>query len=382
MIRLGIIGMGNIGRHHTKILQDQKISRCALTSVCDNNPEKILPFRESGLKLFTDSGALINSGEVDAVIIGTPHYSHTTIGIEALKKGLHVLVEKPISVHKADCERLIGAHKDKSRIFAVMFNLRTDPHYQEIRRMIREGELGPLQRTSWIITEWFRPEVYYASGGWRATWKGEGGGVLLNQCPHTLDLWQWLVGMPKRIRSFCAFGKYHNIEVEDEVTAYMEYENGATGIFTGSTGETPGTNRLEIAGDLGKMVCENDKILFTRNETPTSVFNKTTKEAFGRPGAETGEISIEGKGGQHAEIIQNFVNAILDGAPLIARAEEGLASVELANAMIFSTLVNRTVDLPLDGAEYEKLLQKLISDSKFIKQTVKTEEKDMSKSFL
>lgn len=382
MIRLGIIGMGNIGKHHYKILQDQKISRCTLTAVCDINQERLLPFKESGLKLFSESNALIHSGEVDAIIIGTPHYSHTTIGIEALNKGLHVLVEKPISVHKADCERLIAAHKDKSRIFAVMFNQRTDPHYQKIRQMIKNGELGPLQRASWIITEWFRSEHYYASGGWRATWKGEGGGVLLNQCPHTLDLWQWLLGMPKRMRAFCSFGKYHNIEVEDEVTAYMEYENGATGIFVGSTGEAPGTNRLEIAGDKGKLVCEHGKILFTRNETPTSVYNKTTKEGFGRPKSDTEEILVEGGGGQHAEIIQNFVNAILDGVPLLANAEEGIHSVELANVMIYSTLMNRNVEFPLNGADYENLLQKLISDSKFTKKTVSTEEKDMSKSFL
>ncbi|MBN1900113.1 Gfo/Idh/MocA family oxidoreductase, partial [Candidatus Sumerlaeota bacterium] len=378
----GLIGMGNIGKHHYNILQGKKISRCVLTAICDNHPERLVPYQDTGLKLFNESSALIHSGEVDAVIIGTPHYSHTSIGIEALKKGLHTLVEKPISVHKADCERLIAAHKDKSRVFAVMFNQRTDPHYQEIRKMILNGDLGPLQRASWIITEWFRPEVYYASGTWRATWKGEGGGALLNQCPHTLDMWQWLLGMPIRMRAFCSFGKYHKIEVEDEVTAYMEYENGATGIFIGSTGETPGSNRLEIAGDKGKLVYEHNKILFTRNETPTSVFNKTTKEAFGRPKAETIEIHVEGNGGQHAEVIQRFVDAILDGAPLLSRGEEGLASVELANAMIYSSVMNRTIDIPIDSAEYEKLLNKLIAESKFVKQTAESEKTDMSKSFL
>lgn len=382
MIRFGIIGMGNIGQHHKKIFQDKKVTRCEMTAVCDTNPEKLERLKESGLTLFADSSQLIHSGMVDAVIIGTPHYSHTTIGIEALNSGLHVLVEKPISVHKADCERLLAAHKDKTRIFAAMFNLRTDPHYIQIKKMIRNGELGPIQRMNWIITEWFRTEAYYASGGWRATWKGEGGGVLLNQCPHILDLIQWFFGMPQKIRAFCALGKFHNIEVEDDVAAYMEYKNGATGVFIGSTGEAPGTNRLEIAGDRGKLVCENDIITFIRNEIPTREFCQTSNEAFGRPGVWNIEIPVQGKGGQHAEIIQNFVDAILDGVPLIAPAEEGIHSVELANAMLQSSLTQSTVDLPLDGKTFEAMLHKLIAESKFKKKTADAKEQDMKKSFL
>ena len=380
-VRLGIIGLGNIGRVHARYLLEGKVRRCQLTAVADVQPERLAPFAD--LKTFTHSEDLVRSGAVDAVLIATPHYSHTTIGIDALQQGLHVLVEKPISVHKADAERLIAAHTNKEQVFAAMFMQRTAPHYREIKRLISEGELGEIRRTNWIITDWFRTEVYYASGGWRATWKGEGGGVLLNQCPHNLDLFQWLCGMPKRVRAFAGLGKCHNIEVEDEVTAYLEYSSGATGVFVASTGEAPGTNRLEIAGDRGKLVLEEGAITFWRTEVPVSRFLKDCPESFAKPEVSKVEIPVEGEGGQHAAITQNFVDAILDGAPLIAPAEEGIRSVELANAMLYSHFTGQTVELPLDAVAYERLLQELIANSRFEKRATGTSEApaDMAKSF-
>jgi len=380
MIRIGIIGMGNMGRFHTNLIR-QGIPGCRLAAVCDDDPERLEPFQEDSLKTFSSSSELIRSGEVDAVIVATPHYSHTTIGIDALSSGLHVLMEKPISVHKADCERLLAGHKDSSLVFAAVFNMRTDPHFIRIKRMIDSGDLGTIQRISWIITEWFRTEAYYSSGGWRATWKGEGGGVLLNQCPHNLDLWQWFFGMPTSLRAFCSMGKYHNIEVEDEVTAYMEFEGGATGVFVASTGEAPGTNRLEITGDNGKLVYEQGRISFTRNEIPTSTFSRTTEELFGKPPVWNVEIPVDGAGEQHAGIIRNFIEAICSGAGLIAPAKEGIHSVELANAMIYSSLKDETVHFPLDAGKYDELLKQLISESKFEKETGKTGGGDMEKSF-
>ena len=233
MVRMGIIGVGGMGRYHASLIRENELPRCRLTAVSDTDSRALEKW--DGVKTFADSRELIRSGEVDAVLIATPHYAHTTIGIDALEQGLHVLVEKPISAHKNDCEKLIAAHTDKRLVFAAMFNQRTDPHYNRIKKLIDDGELGALQRVNWIITEWFRTEAYYASDKWRATWKGEGGGVLLNQCPHNLDVWQWICGVPKRVRAFCAFGKYHDIEVEDDVTAYVEYENGATGHFITTT---------------------------------------------------------------------------------------------------------------------------------------------------
>jgi predicted dehydrogenase len=293
-----------------------------------------------------------------------------------------VLVEKPISVHKADCERLIAAHQRGRQVFAAMFNQRTDPFYTKLRGLIQNGELGALRRIQWTVTNWFRSQAYYDSGGWRATWAGEGGGVLLNQCPHNLDLWQWLFGMPDEVRAFAALGRYHDIEVEDDVTAYLRYRDGTTGVFITSTGEAPGTNRLEVAAERGRVILENGKISFTRNEIPMSKFCRTTTTRFEGPPSWEVSIPVPDRGSQHNGIITNFVAAILDGAPLLAPAQEGIHSVELANAMMLSSLENETVTLPLDSERYEKLLQGRIAASKAKTAVASTgAPADFSKSF-
>jgi predicted dehydrogenase len=362
-VRLGIIGLGNMGLGHADNIISGKVSRCEITAVCDPAPEKIVRFPQA--KGFARSAELIHSGVVDAVLIATPHFDHTVSGIDALQAGLHVLVEKPISVQKADCERLIAAWQDPKLVFAVMFQQRTDPVYRKIRELIQSGELGQIRRINWIITNWFRPEVYYKLGSWRASWAGEGGGVLLNQCPHNLDLFQWFFGMPKRVRGFCGLGRYHDIEVEDDVTAYFEYADGATAVFITSTGEAPGTNRLEIAAENGRLVFENDVLTFTKNETPMSEFSRTATKAFAAPATTESRFTFPNHGGQHVEMLQNFINAILDGRPLIAPAPEGIYSVELANAIVFSAAHNQTVELPLDAAAYEKFLQSKVATSRF-----------------
>jgi predicted dehydrogenase len=370
-MRLGIIGVGNMGGSHAQKILKGEIPGMSLTAVCDENPEKLKTFDvNEGVKQFATAAELLDSGVVDGVLIATPHYDHTVIGIQALDKGLHVLVEKPLSVHKADCEKLIAAHKDEKQLFAAMFNQRTNPQYQKLRQMIQTGELGTLRRLQWTITDWFRTEYYYKSGGWRATWAGEGGGVLLNQCPHQLDLWQWMFGMPKRVRAHVSIGKFHNIEVEDDVTAYMEYEDGCTGVFITTTGEAPGTNRLEVVGERGKVVIENNTFTFIRNEIPTSEHSKTVQAGFDKPPVWNIEIPSRGEGEQHVGILKNFAKAFNNGDDLIAKAEEGIHSVELGNAMILSGLKDKTVELPIDAAEYAALLKEKIETSTFEKEVV------------
>lgn len=381
-LRLGIIGLGNMGQFHANAIAAGKIAHCQLAAVCDRDERQLgryLPARG-----FLSSSELINSGEVDATLIATPHYSHTTIGIEALGSGLHVLMEKPLSVHKADCERLLAAHRGTKQVFATMFNQRTDPFYLKLREMIRNDELGTIRRINWIVTHWFRTAVYYASSGWRATWAGEGGGVLLNQSPHQLDLWQWLFGMPSKVRAFCQFGRYHDIEVEDDVTAYFEYDNGTTGVLITSTGEAPGTDRLEIAAERGRVIIENDRFHWTRNEVPMSEFSEQSPDAFAKPATSEMEIPLAGRGGQHNEVLQNFVDAILFGERLIAPAEEGIHSVELANAMLFSSDTDTTVSLPLNAGLFERWLSDKIKNSSFRKADVRASDGDLadfSKSF-
>ncbi len=380
-VRLGIIGLGNMGSGHIANIESGAIKNMRLTAICDIDPSKMDRYGDKYIK-FTDSAKLIRSGEVDAVLVATPHYFHTTIGIDSLSCGIHTLVEKPISVHKADAEKLIAAHKDKKVVFSAMFNQRTDPHYIKLREIIQEGLLGEITRVNWIITDWFRTQAYYDGGGWRATWKGEGGGVLLNQCPHNLDLMQWLFGMPISVRAYCKLGNFHKIEVEDTVTAYLEYANGATGVFITTTGEAPGTNRLEVCGENGKIVAENGKLTWTRNTVGQKKFLNTSKGSFDRPEVWTIDIPCNGNGPQHVGILQNFVNAITKGEKLLAPAEEGIKSVELATAMLFSSFKDCTVKLPLDAKAYEAQLKKLIAASNTKKKTVKSKVvTDMSASF-
>lgn len=379
-VRLGLIGLGNIGQHHANYLSSGAVTRAELVAVCDAVPGKLDKFKP--LKTFSDPGQLMSSGLVDAVIIATPHYQHTTLGIDALDRGLHVMCEKPISAHKADAERLVAAHERNPKlVFAGMFQLRAEPRYLKIRKLIQGGDLGQVVRMSWIMTDWFRTEAYYASGGWRATWKGEGGGVLLNQCLHNLDVMQWLLGMPARVRGFCQLGRYHDIEVEDNVSAFLEYANGATGTFVSSTGEAPGSNRFEIAGTRGKLVLENDRLHFTRNESDMLQFSKAAKLGFAKPEVWEVNIPLENAPNGHAILMQNFVNSILDGEPLIAPGEEGIHSVELANVILYSSLLQRTLELPMESAAYERKLNELIAGSKVQKKVLEVSNEDFAKSF-
>ncbi len=374
--------MGNMGKHHADYLLSKKVARCELTAVGSTSPQKLASYKERGVEVYGDGQQMIRSGKIDAILIATPHYQHTSLGIEALEAGLHVMVEKPISAHKADAERLIAVRKKHPKqVFGAMFQLRTENRYMKIKKLITDGQLGEIVRFSWIVTDWFRTDAYYSSGGWRATWRGEGGGVLINQCLHQLDMLQWLLGMPATVRSFVQLGRFHNIEVEDQITAYLEFPNRATGVFIASTGEAPGTNRLEIAGTMGKLVLENDKLTFTRNEVSMFDQLRQAKLGFQKPETWNVDIPISTAPAQHATLMQNFVDAILDGAPLISPGEEGINSIELANVMLYSGLINETVRLPMDSAAYECKLKQLIADSKFEKKVVEISSEDFTKSF-
>ena len=381
-VRIGIIGLGNIGQIHVNNLLESKVPRGVLTAVGDAFPDKLPEYEAKGLKTFDSGEALIGSGEIDALIVATPHFQHTTLGIAALEAGLHVMVEKPISAHKADAERLIAAANARPELtFSGMFQMRVEPRYQKLRKLVRDGELGDLIRVIWIMTDWFRAEAYYQSSDWRATWKGEGGGVLLNQCLHQLDALQWIVGMPSKVQSHVGIGRHHDIEVEDDVTCYMEYANGANGAFITSTGETPGSNRFEIAGTKGRALLENDRLIVTRNEVASDEWSRTSKIGFKQPESTVEEIPIPGADNAHAQLIANFVNAILDGEALIAPGASGIGSVELANVMVYSGLLGQAVDLPIDSAAWESKLNELIANSTHEKQTFEVSNEDFSASF-
>ena len=386
-VKIGIIGTGNMGMSH--VYSAHELPNTCLTAVCDINParfDRIKPELREKIGVFTDSKEFFEHGDMDAVIISVPHYDHVPLAIKALEHGKHILVEKPIAVEKkAAMELLTEAEKYPELVKCLMLCQRTLPPHVKLKKLIDSGELGTIKRINWIVTDWFRSQFYYDSGDWRASWRGEGGGVLLNQCPHQLDMLQWFFGMPSKIHSFMALGKYHDIEVEDEVTAIMEFESGATGVFVASTGEAPGTNRPEISATRGKVVFENGTIKFTRNEIPDDEFTRISKLGFAKPEVWNVEIpySYPPQFSQHRNVITNFADVILNGGELVAPLQEGIRSLEIGNAMLMSGLTGETVTLPIDHERYNVMLADLIKNSRY-KKAVSDESADntFAKSFI
>lgn len=362
-VRIGIAGLGIMGYHHARYLFNGKIPGGELTAVCDINKERLdLAEKQFGdkVKRYDNVDDFLANAPIDAVMIATVHYTHPEIAIKAFKHGLHVLIEKPAGVYTKQVKEMNRAAEESGKVFGIMYNNRTDPLYQKVRDLVINGELGNIKRTNWIITDWYRTQKYYDSGGWRGTWNGEGGGVLLNQAPHQLDLWQWICGLPVKVRGFCHFGKYHNIEVEDDVTAYVEYENGASGVFIASTGETPGTNRLEITGDMGKIVVEDRQIIFYRLRYSERKHNAESNEAFGKPECWKCEVPVNGTIPAHEGITSNWVDAILKGTPLLAPGKEGINGLEISNAIYLSAWTDDWVSIPVDEELFYKKLQEKI----------------------
>ena len=366
-IRVGVIGIGNIGYAHAICIVENGIKGMCLTAVCDINHERIKEFNQNRplVKTYTDYNELLKSGKVDAVIIAVPHPLHSEIAIKAFENGLHVMLEKPADISVSRVKRLNEIAEKSGKVFGIMFNQRTNPLFKKAREIVQGGFLGELKRTVWIVTNWYRTQSYYDSGDWRATWSGEGGGVLLNQAPHNLDLWQWICGMPKSVTAFCDIAKYHNIEVEDDVTIFTRYENGATGTFITSTGEYPGTNRMEISGTKGKIVIENGTLKWWKLKTDERKACKNSVDSFVNIETEYVEINQEITETAHKGILQNFANAILYGEELLSPGIDGIYELTISNAAYLSSCKgNVEISLPFDFDEFDRLLNKLISNSK------------------
>jgi len=376
-IKLGIIGCGNMGMGHIGNYLGGHLPKIKITAICDTNKAKLDEAAKKlgeDVKTFDNSEDLIRSGLVDSVLIATPHYSHPTIAIDAFKNGLNVLSEKPIGVYTKAIREMNEAARMSGKVFGIDYNQRTNPAYQKLREMIQTGVLGEMVRATWIITDWYRTQAYYNSGDWRATWAGEGGGVLLNQCPHQIDLMQWICGVPKRVFATAKYGRYHDIEVEDDVTAIYEYENGATGLFMTTTGEFPGTNRFEVSGDNGKVVIDRGQFLYYRNKTATSKFTKESENGFGSIGNDVEEIKFTDGGNQHIGILNNFADAVLYGTPLLAPGYDGIRGLTVSNAMHLSSWTNHWIDVPFDEDLYFKMLDEKIKNSRYIKPELRNEK--------
>lgn len=361
-VRMGIIGIGNMGTCHACNIKDGRCPEIELAAVADINPKRLDWAKENlpdTVARFDDAIKMLDSGLIDAFIIAVPHYLHPQFAIEGFKRGLHVMCEKPAGVYTKQVREMNKAAAESNVKFGMMFNQRTDHIYRKMKEIMASGELGELKRTSWIITDWYRTQSYYDSGSWRATWSGEGGGVLLNQAPHNLDIWQWIFGMPDSVTAFCSCGKYHNITVEDDAEIYAEYKNGATATFITSTGEYPGTNRLEITGDKGKLVIENGVLKLWTLPVPERKFC-FTNDWGDLPSPEYSEFPQTENDSAHIGILQNFANAILFGEELIAPGCDGINELTISNAAYLSSWKNNCrVDLPFDCDEFESHLNAL-----------------------
>ena len=364
-VRLGIIGVGNMGSGHLRSVVDGQCPKIEVTAVADIDPERLKYAKETlpSVAAFADTEEMLDSGLIDAALIAVPHYDHPKYTIECFKRGIHVMTEKPAGVYARQVREMNEAADKAGVKFAIMFNQRTNPIFAKAREIVQSGELGQPKRLVWIVTNWYRTQAYYNSGSWRATWNGEGGGVLLNQAPHNLDLWQWIFGMPKKLRAFCRAGKYHNIDVEDDVTIYGEYENGATAVFISTTGEAPGTNRLEISGDKGKLVLEDGKLKWWKLAVPEREFCFTSKEGFCTPETSYEEFTAEEPDG-HPILLENFAEAILEGAELTADGREGIKSLSISNAAYISSWTDSWAEIPTDEALFEEHLLELCRKEK------------------
>ncbi len=368
-VRFGIVGCGNMGTGHAKNFREGKIENGVLVAVCDINPKKLTPFKErfgDKLQYFDNAEDMFKSGLCDCVMICTPHYSHTDLAISALDHDLNCIVEKPAGVYTLQVKEMIARAEKSDKILGIMFNQRTNPAFKAMRQMILDGKIGEIKRTNWIITDWYRTQYYYDTGAWRATWAGEGGGVLYNQAPHQLDLFQWIIGMsPSKVHAFCHYGKWHDIEVEDDVTCYVEYPNGATGVFITCTADAPGTNRFEVTGTLGTLIFENNKLYYKELKKDERLHCKEATAGFEMPQVlDTVEVTLEGDNPQHVGITNNIANAILGLEPVYAPAKDGLAGVQLANAMHLSSWLGKEITLPIDDELFYSELKKKIAVSK------------------
>lgn len=367
-VRLGIIGIGNQGSTYARrLVKENWVPEIRLTAIADINPERIAWAREAvspDITYFDDAMAMLDSGLIDACVVAIPHYDHPKYVIACLRRGIHVLCEKPAGVYTAQVREMNEeAEKHPDVVYAMMFNQRTNCVYRKMREMIRSGKYGRVRRANWLITNWYRSQYYYDSGDWRATWSGEGGGVLLNQCPHQLDLWQWILGMPKRVHSFMHYGLWHDVEVEDDVTTYMEYEDGHTGVFITSTGDPHGSNRFEVQMDGAQLICENDKLFVAELSQLEQDWTKTNKQPFGSVPAREMEVETDGLNPQHQGVFEAFAGAILRGEPLVAGGEEGIHGLTLSNAMHLSAFLGQPVEIPFDEKRYYDELMKRVAHS-------------------
>ena len=360
-IRMASVGVGGMGRNHVKAVTDIKGSTLVAVSDVVAKTAKAVG-EEYGVPYFTDHRKMLDEVKLDAITIATPHPQHAPVAVDAMNAKKHVFTEKPMASTVSDCDKMIAAAKKNRVKLSVMYQQRTRAVNQKAKSLIKSGKIGSLVRVNMIAAN-MRTQAYYNSGGWRGTWEFEGGGVLLNQAPHQIDLLLWLTGLPKRVTGLVSTFA-HKIEVEDTASAILEYPNGAHGAIQVGTVEAPGGTRYEIAGTKATLRLEGSKLRMAVLAEPSDKFMRTTKEAWGRIPSEWKDIEVKESASTHiggvTAMIKDFVVALQKKRPSLCPAQEGRMSVELANAMIMSSVLGKTVELPLDPKKYDGILRKLI----------------------
>ncbi|NLS78222.1 MAG: Gfo/Idh/MocA family oxidoreductase [Chloroflexi bacterium] len=361
IVRFGIIGVGGMGSGHARNMP--KIEEVRLTAVADIDPTALKTATDAfDVPGFPNATELINSGLVDAVIVATPHYFHPPIAIEAMKAGLHVISEKPMGVQVSEAQKMIDTANKTGQTLAVMFNQRSTPHIQAARKLVEQGRLGELYRTL-LVEGWYRSQAYYDSATWRATWKGEGGGVIMNQAPHWLDLFTWLGGLPSRVLGR-TMTRQHRIEVEDEVSALLEYKNGATGYLHESVNEAPTSSRIELCGEYGKLVVEKDRIRFWEVPQGVRAYSDSSDQMWGSPEAREVEVEVEQRESGHAAIVRNVARHIMYGEPLLTPGHDCINGLQLADAIMLSAdRGNRWVDVPVSTRAFNAFIARKQAES-------------------
>lgn len=368
-VRAALVGFGGMGSKYAAMIRDGQIDGMVLTGVCCRNArgQQILREEYPAAAIYENvEDTLAHADDFDAVIIVTPHTSHVEIARQMVAAGKHVLLDKPAGVYARQVRELKEQADRAGVAFGMIFNNRVNPAFMKARELLQSGAVGTPVRAVWVCNTWFRTQAYHKSAPWRSSWNGECGGLLINQSQHYLDLWLWLLGMPDAVYADLSFGRYAPITVDDAVDMQLLYNNGLHGTFISSTGEAPGTNRLEIWGEKGRLCVEctdfGGRVILDENEISTTRFAEENTDIYAQLPHHTREFPVQENPELYQTVLRGFCDHLRKGAPMIADGTDGLRAVELTNAAYVSGWMERKVRLPLDDTVFEELLHKKMEE--------------------
>lgn len=367
MVRTALIGAGTMGKNYLRRVMKGNAPTMTITAVVARRAETQQEVREicgDTVSIFANEDELYAHSDLfDAVLIVTPHKLHPAMGMNALRHGKHLLLDKPVAESVAACRELLETAGNSGLVFSVVFHQRTYPKYQRIRSMIQNGEIGTVNRILLENSRYFRTPYYHHSGSWRSSWKGEGGGALINQGQHILDIWQWLFGMPEELYAEIGFGKYNDFRVDDEALLTMRYPGGKTGVFILTTGEGSYTEKLEIAGSKGTILLEEEHLTVTTFDQDLQEYRKNASvNSRENLRSDVREETFETNESCQEAILENFARAIEYGEPLLVDGQDAVNALELTNAAYLSAWKHMPVKLPVDAEEYRKQLDAHIAE--------------------